>query len=439
MSLFAEGLLLIAILFLVLSTGLWVGATLLIVGFVGLWLSGVPAGSVMVTQIWGSATAWALTPLPLFIWMGEVMLRADLASDLFRGLAPFFRRLPGRLVHVNIAAAALFAAVCGSSTATTAILGRMSLDELVKQGYGKGAVLSSIAASGTLGILIPPSIVMIVYGTQADVSIIQLFMAGIIPGIALAVLFAAFVGADAILRPDRYGAAGVAIDAANTAASEEVSLRSLLGVLPIVLMIVGMIGSIYAGLATATEAGAVGVVLAFALAASRGRLTTSMLIDSVTSSVRTNSMIVFILACAGTLNMAMGFSGLPDHLAEIVSGMDLSSYMLIVVLSAGLLVLGCFLDGLSVVVLTSAIVLPMVQAVGIDLVWFGVYLVIMIEIALITPPVGFNLFVLSGISGMSIFRIAASTTPYVLIMMAFVAIITLFPDLVLYLPRSLMH
>lgn len=429
MAMLVDGLILIAILFVFLAAGLWVGGALLFVGVIGLWLAGAPAGDVIATQIWGSSTAWSLTPLPLFIWMGEIMLRADLAGDLFRGLAPLFRRVPGRLAHVNIASASLFSAVCGSSTATAAIMGRMSIGELTALGYDRRPVLASVAAAGTLGIMIPPSIAFIVYGAAADVSIIHLFLAGVIPGLALALMFSGYIVADSFMRPQLYGKGeGGHVGVGPVA--------SILGVLPIVAMILGMIAVIYSGVATATEVGAVGVVFSLGMAAWRGKLTGAMLAVSIRETVKTNSMIFFLLACAGTLSMAMGFSGLPNALAEMVRDMGLSAYALIFVLAIGLLVLGCFLDGLSITVLTSAVVLPMVQAVGIDLIWFGVFLVVLCEIGLITPPVGFNLFVVSSISGVDMMTIAKAVLPYVVIMLLFVVVLTVFPQIALFLPQG---
>ena len=424
----SDGLLLVLILFLLLGAGIWVGVALLLVGGLGLLMSGIPVGDVIVTQMWGSVTAWSLTPLPLFIWMGEILYRTDLASNLFRGLAPIFRRFPGRLMHVNIGAAALFASVCGSSTAMTAVLGRMSVSELGGLGYDKGRTLGTVAAAGGLGILLPPSIVMIVYGAAAEVSIIQLFIAGIIPGLMLAVMLSGYIVFDAFRNPHYYPASAWPADT---------SWRDFLGIVPIMLMIIGMIASIYTGFATATEAAAVGVVLALVIAAANRQLTFAAFIDSIRGSIRAHSMIVLILAGSSVLSTAMGFSGLPNHLAELVRSMNLSPGELLTILTVGFLVLGLFLDGLSIVLLTATIVLPMVKTAGIDPVWFGVYLVVMIEIGLLTPPVGFNLFVLSGTTNTPVGTVAKNVIPFLLVLLIFTLLISVFPDIVLHLPRQM--
>lgn len=426
----AEGALVLLGLLFLLGAGVWVGISLLVAGLVALTLVDAPAGRVMATQVWGTITAWSLTPLPLFILMGEILFRTEIAASLFRGLAPIMRLLPGKLLHVNIAAATLFSAVCGSSTATTAIVGRMAHTELMGLGYNKDLVLGSVVTASTLGILIPPSIVLIVYGAAADVSVPRLFIAGVLPGFLLALLFSLYIMAYSAVRPVQ-----------EQVAEERVpswTLKGTLGIVPVLALILGMVTSIYTGIATATEAGAVGVGLALLLAAAQGRLTRASFTESVLGAAKVNCMIFFILAGAAVLNISMGFNGFPRALAETVGALNLTREMLIMLLLVLFLILGCFLDGLSIVVLSTAILLPMVKAAGVDPLWFGIFLVVVIEISMVTPPIGFNLFVLNGVTGSSIGRIARAAFPFFLIMLLFAALITVFPKIVTFLPTLMM-
>lgn len=428
----AEGALVLLGLLFLLAAGVWVGISLLVAGLVALTLVDAQAGRIMATQAWATITAWSLTPLPLFILMGEILFRTEIAASLFRGLAPIMRLLPGKLLHVNIAAATLFSAVCGSSTATTAIVGRMAHTELLGLRYNKDLVLGSVVTASTLGILIPPSIVLIVYGAAADVSVPRLFIAGVIPGFLLALLFSLYIMAYAVVRP---------VQEQEQVAEERVpswTLKDTLGIVPVLALILGMVTSIYTGIATATEAGAVGVGLALLLAAAQGRLTRASFTESVLGAAKVNCMIFFILAGAAVLNISMGFNGFPRALAETVGALNLTREMLIVLLLVLFLILGCFLDGLSIVVLSTTILLPMVKAAGVDPLWFGIFLVVVIEISMVTPPIGFNLFVLSGITGDSIGRIARAAFPFFLIMLLFAALITVFPKIVTFLPTLMM-
>jgi len=424
-----EGAFLLAGLLFLLAGGIWVGVALMIVGLVALVLVDASAGQVMATQVWSSTTSWSLTPLPLFILMGEILFRTDIAANLFRGLAPIFHRLPGKLLHVNVAASALFASVSGSSTATTAIVGRMAHTELRNLGYDRNLILGSVVTASTLGILIPPSVVLIVYGAAADVSVPRLFIAGIIPGFLLAFLFSLYIGVYSLLRP------------VQDVAKEQVknwSFRETIGILPVLFLIVAMVLAMYTGLATATEAGAVGVGLALALAAAQGKLSRATFAASVLGAAKVNCMIFFILAGAAVLNISMGFNGFPRALAQAVDDMNLPRELLILSLLFVFLLLGCFLDGLSIVVLSTSILLPMVKSVGVDPLWFGIFLVIVIEIGMVTPPIGFNLFVLSGVTGDSIGRIARAALPFFAIMLLFAMFITLFPETITFLPELML-
>jgi len=423
--------LLIVALFALLGSGVWIGLALSGVAWIAMELfSSRPAGDAMAVTIWGSASSWTLTALPLFCWMGEILFRTRLSEDMFRGLAPWLERVPGRLLHTNIIGCTIFAAVSGSSAATCATIGKMTLPELASRGYPEGVTIGTLAGAGTLGLLIPPSIIMIVYGVSANVSIAQLFIAGVIPGILLATLFSGYIVVWALLHPRAIPAA----TERTTFAQKVFASRHLI---PVVLLIAAVLGSIYVGVATATEAAAFGVVGSLAISAAQGSLSRRTFRDSLMGATRLYCMIALILAGAAFLTLAMGYIGLPRHLAEWIGGLKLSPFALIVALTFFYIVLGCFLDGISMVVLTMGVILPTVEAVGIDLVWFGIFIVLVVEMAQITPPVGFNLFVLQGMTKKQITWIARHTLPMFLLIVAAVLLIWFFPQLVTYLPQQM--
>jgi C4-dicarboxylate transporter DctM subunit len=423
--------LLIGALFAILASGVWIGLTLSGVAWIGMQLfSSRPAGDAMAVTIWGSSSSWTLTALPLFIWMGEILFRTRLSSDMFRGLSPWVQALPGRLLHTNVIGCTIFAAVSGSSAATCATIGKMTLPELKRRGYPDSIAIGSLAGAGTLGLLIPPSIIMIVYGVSADVSIAKLFMAGVLPGLLLAGLFSGYLGVWALLNPTQVPPA----DAPMTLRQKLYESRHLI---PVVLLIAAVLGSIYTGVATATEAAGVGVLGALVLSALQGSLNWATFKESLMGGTRLYCMIALILAGASFLTLAMGYIGLPRHLAEWIGSLDLSPVALLAVLMLFYIVLGCFLDGISMVVLTMGVILPTVQKAGIDLIWFGIFIVLVVEMAQITPPVGFNLFVLQGMTGREISWLAKVTLPFFLLMMLAVALIWLFPGIVTALPARM--
>ena len=420
----------ISILFLFLGTGVWVALSLTGVAAIGLALfSSRPVGAAMATTIWGSASSWSLTALPLFIWMGEILFRTRLSENLFRGLTPWMQRLPGGLLHVNIVGSAIFAAISGSSAATVATVGKMSIPELRKRQYPENMIIGTLAGAGTLGLLIPPSITLIIYGVTVNESIAKLFVAGVLPGIGLALLFMGYVVIRALVRGER------TLD--ETRYSFGQKLRALMQLLPVICLIGAVMGSIYAGLATATEAAVLGVVGGLGLSALQGSLTRASFIDSLLGATRTTSMIAFILAGSTFLALTMGFTGLPRALAEWIGGMALSPFALIAVLTGFYIVLGCFLDGISSVVLTMAVIEPLVRTAGFDMIWFGIYLMIVVEMAQITPPIGFNLFVLQGMTGRDMGFIARAAFPMFLIMVLAVAILVAVPDIATWLPENM--
>jgi tripartite ATP-independent transporter DctM subunit len=423
---------LIVFLFLLLATGLWVALTLALVGVLGIALSSQASpGAVFATSVWGASSSWTLTALPLFIWMGEILFRTRLSADMFAGLAPWLGRLPGRLLHVNVIGSGIFAAVSGSSLATAATIGRMSLPELNKRGYDPYMSIGSLAGSGTLGLMIPPSIIMIVYGVAAEQSIPKLFIAGVLPGIALVILFSGYIALWALLNPSK-------VPPDDLKVSLKTKIVSTLRLMPIISLIIAVIGSIYLGIATATEAAAVGVLGSLILAALSGALTWSSLSDSIMSAMKTSCMIALILSCAAFLGLAMDYSGVPRLLAEWITGMNLSPVHLIAYLTILFIILGCFIDGISIVVIVSSIILPAIKLAGIDLIWFGIYLVLVVEMSLITPPVGMNLFLLQGMTGKSLAFVSRASFPFFILLVLAVALLWYVPGVATWLPSKMM-
>ncbi|HMV18944.1 MAG TPA: TRAP transporter large permease subunit [Accumulibacter sp.] len=424
-------LLLIATLFLILGSGVWIGLALTGVAWVGMELfTSRPVGDAMSITIWSSASSWTLTALPLFVWMGEILFRTKLSEDMFKGLSPWLERLPGRLLHTNIIGCTIFAAVSGSSAATCATIGKMTLPELKRRGYPEHIAIGTLAGAGTLGLLIPPSIIMIVYGVTANVSIAQLFIAGVVPGLLLAGLFMGYTIVWALLNPDL-------IPPAEQKFTLFQKLHESRHLIPVVSLIAAVLGSIYTGLATATEAAALGVVGSMAIAAVQGELSWKNFRDSLLGATRLYCMIALILAGAAFLTLSMGYLGLPRHLAQWITGLGLSPLLLIVALMVFFIILGCFLDGISIVVLTMGVLLPTVEAAGFDLVWFGIFVVLVVEMAQVTPPVGFNLFVLQGMTKKEITYLAKHAFPMFLLMVGAVLLLYCFPGLVSWLPRQM--
>ncbi len=424
--------LLVLSLFLILGSGVWIGLTLSGVAWIAMQLfSSRPAGDAMAVTIWGSSSSWTLTALPLFVWMGEILFRTRLSNDMFKGLAPWVQSLPGRLLHTNVVGCTIFAAVSGSSAATCATIGKMTLPELKRRGYPDDIVIGTLAGAGTLGLLIPPSIIMIVYGVTAEVSIARLFIAGVLPGLMLALLFSGYIAAWALANPGKVPAA----DRTYTFMEKLAESRSLI---PVVLLITAVLGSIYSGIATATEAAAVGVVGSLAISAVQGSMNWATFKDSLMGATRLYCMIALILAGAAFLTLSMGYIGLPRHLAEWIASLGLTQAQLIVALAVFYIILGCFLDGISMVVLTMGVIMPTVMKAGIDPIWFGIFIVLVVEMAQITPPVGFNLFVLQGMTGRELTWIAKVTLPMFFLMCVAVSLIYIFPGIVTWLPQQMM-
>ena len=425
---------LFASLLVVLAAGLWVGFSLLFVATLGMVLfTSRPIEIIFANlsnTIWSASNSWALAALPLFIWMGEILLRSKMSEDLFSGLAPWTAKLPGRLTHVNVFGCAIFAAVSGSSAATAATIGKMSLPELAKRGYPESLVLGTLAGSATLGLLIPPSIILIVFGVATEQSITRLFIAGVLPGLMLVGLFVGYVMIWALLNPGK-------IPVEDIKMSFIQKVKASKSLIPVIGLIAGVIGSIYVGIASPTDAAALGVALSLLLAWKTGSLSWAMFRDSLMGATITSAMIAFILMGAAFLSVSMGFTGIPRLLADWIGGFNLSPFALIAALTLFFMILGCFLDGISVVVLTTSVIMPIILQAGIDPLWFGIFLVIVVEMSQITPPVGFNLFVIQGLTGRNIFTVAKAAFPFFLLLALAVAIITIFPGIVTYLPNQM--
>ncbi len=419
------------VLFALLGSSVWIGLALMGVAWVGMELFTVrPAGDAMITTIWTSSSSWTLTALPMFIWMGEILYRTRLSEDMFRGLAPWMRWMPGGLLHTNIAGCTIFAAVSGSSAATLTTVGKMSIPELRSRGYPEYMIIGTLAGAATLGLMIPPSLTLIVYGVTINESITKLFMAGIIPGLILAGLFMTYIMGWHFFKPGQRPEPEPSMTFAEMLSESRF-------LLPVLLLVFTVIGSMYFGWATATEAAAVGVLGALALAALQRSLNWSTFTQSLMGATRTSAMIALILMGAAFLSLAMGFTGLPRALAAWIESMELSPIVLIVALTVFYIILGMFLDGISSVVLTMAIVEPMIRQAGIDVIWFGIFIVVVVEMAQVTPPIGFNLFVLQGMTQHEISYIAKTAIPMVGLMILMVVILVVWPEIATWLPDNI--
>jgi tripartite ATP-independent transporter DctM subunit len=423
-------LLISVLLVIFLASGVWIAIALLACGWVGMQFAAgsIPAGSVLATKIWGNAASWELAALPLFIWMGEILFRTRLSEEMFRGLSPWLGWVPGRLLHVNVLGCGIFGAVSGSSAATCATIAKIALPELKKRGYPEQIALGSLAGAGTLGILIPPSITMIVYAVAAEVSILQIFLAGFLPGLLVMSLYSGYIAIWSLLNPSKMPPREPAMPFRD-------KIRESANLIPCALLIVFVFAVLISGWATATECAAWGVLGALVIAWWSGVLSPRSFWDSVMGAARLTSMIMLILAGASFMSTSMGYTGIPVALAAWVDTLQLSPYMLIAALTVMYIILGTALDGISMIVLTTVVVLPMVQKAGFDLVWFGIFLILIVEMAEVSPPVGFNLFVLQTMSGKDSNTVAWAALPFFFLLVLAVAIVTVFPSIVMFLPR----
>jgi tripartite ATP-independent transporter DctM subunit len=420
MDLLTLALLLLVLLCLLLGAGLWIAMALATVGFVAMTMVHPSPGLFLASAFWEATGSWTLAALPMFVWMGEILFRTKLSEELFNGLAPWVRRIPGRLLHVNILACGIFGSVSGSSAATCATVSKIALPELKRRGYDENLAIGSLATSGTLGILIPPSIIMVVYAVAAEVSIVRVFIAGCLPGLIVMLLFSAYIVVWALLNPDKQPPPEPRLTLGE-------KLRQSAQLIPCAILIIAVIGTMFIGWATATEAAAFGVLGSLILAAVTGSLTWTNFLDSLKGATRLSCMIMFILAGAAFLTKAMALTGIPAALATGVAALNLGPYGLIAILTVVYVILGTALDGVSMIVLTTSIVIPLVQQAGFDLVWFGIFIVLLVEIAEITPPVGFNLFVMQTMTGKEQTEVAKASLPFFLMLVVTVVLCTLFP------------
>ena len=430
MGLIETAIILFGLLAVLLAGGIWIAIALLACGFVGMQFAPghIPAGSVLATIVWGNSASWTLAALPLFIWMGEILFRTRLSEEMFRGFSPWLNWLPGRLMHVNVLACGVFGSVSGSSAATTATVAKIALPELKKRGYDEMVSLGSLAGAGTLGILIPPSIMMVIYAVQANESIIQIFLAGFLPGLLVMVLYSGYIVLWSLANPKK-------TPPADPPLPFKEKLRESLNLIPCLLLITMVFLSLLLGWATATECAAWGVLGSLAIAWWQGALSWPSFWQSVMGATRVTCMIMLILAGASFMSTSMAYTGIPQALAGWVESLHLSPYALIAALTVMYIVLGTALDGISMIVLTTAVVIPMVKQAGFDLVWFGIFVVLVVEMAEVSPPVGFNLFVLQTMSGKDSNTVARASLPFFMLLVLAVAIITVFPDIVMVIPR----
>lgn len=425
-------LLLLGLLALLLGMGVWIGLGLIGTGYglFSVFRPMVPVDKLLAQQLWNSATSAELLALPLFILMAEILFHTRLSESLFSGLAPWTRRLPGRMSHITILASTLFAAVSGSSAATTATVGRITSTELLSRGYDRNLVIGSLAGAGTLGFLIPPSVIMIIYGVLAQESILKLFIAGIVPGLMLAGSYSLYLGVRAVLNPALMGE-----PPPPTTWGERT--WALVGLGPVLALIVFVIGSMYGGLASPTEAAAVGVLGALLIGLGQRTLTWTRLVQALLQAAQTCSMIGLIIIGAVFLSVVLGYLGVPRFVAGQINALNLSPFALILVLLAFYVILGCLMEGMSAIVLTLSITLPLVLDAGYDKVWFGVFLVLVVEMAQITPPVGFNLIVIQRLTGDRIGRVARAALPFFAIMVGTAMLLAIFPEIATWLPSTL--
>ncbi len=430
-----NSLILLLMMIFFLAGGVWIFGALILISVISLSvLLGYPMdriGAIMVKRLYAASGSWEIACIPLFMWMAEIMFRTDISERLFRGLAPLVDKLPGRLLHTNVAGCALFAAVSGSSTATTATIGKITVFELQKRNYDRDLSIGSLAGAGSFGLMIPPSIVFIIYGVIAEESISKLFIAGVFPGLLLAGLYSAFIIIRSAIQPEVAPKVGVDYTFKDY-------LRCFVLLMPILILIVIVLGSIYTGIATPTEAAAVGVTAALIMTVILKQMTWQVFIDSLFGALKTSCMVCSLLAAAAFLSTSMGFLHVPQDISKAIGQLGLSPYGLMIVLGIFYVILGFFLDGISITVMSLPICLPLVVEAGFDPIWFGVFLVAMTELAQITPPVGFNLFVLQGMTGLSIGYVAWAAAPFFVLMVVGVIIITFFPQIALWLPTLLL-
>ncbi len=434
MSLVAASVLILLMVALFLGAGVWIFAGLIMVGvgtlYIVLDFDLIRIGTIATKVISSSAVSWELAAIPVFIWMGDIIFRTDISQRLFRGLSPIVSRIPGGLLHTNVIGCTIFAAISGSSNATTATVGKITIPELLKRGYDLNLASGSLAGAGTFGLLIPPSIAMIIYGVLAEVSIVKLFAAGLVPGLLMAVLYSGYIIVVSLIKP------GVEPDNVEKASFKDM-LRGVWDLVPILVLMFLVLGSIYSGLATPSEAAAVGVAVAILITVFTGQFSIKMIVDSLMTTIRISAMICLLIAAASFLSAAFAFMHLPVQITEAIAGMNLSPIGVLAILALLYIVLGMFIDGTSMTVMTVPIAVPLIIQAGFDPIWFGVFLVIMIELSALTPPVGLNLYILQGLTAVGLGRTVWAALPFFLLLCLGTVLLVIFPQLALWLPGLL--
>jgi len=429
------GVLLIALMFLFFAMGLEISISMGVVGVLGLlYLKGWTVGLGVVGSIaWSNATSFSFIAVPLFVFMSGILLHSGIGKGLFTAVARWVGFLPGGLAVASIFSCAIFAAVSGSSVATAATIGMIAIPEMERRGYTRPLIIGSLAAGGTIGILIPPSIPMIIYGVMTETSVGHLYMAGIIPGALLALMFAVYVIGYAMIWPDS------APRVAEDRGSFRSKLRSFREVAPVAVLIFVVLGSMYLGIVTPTEAAALGSVVSLVLARWYGNLNWLTLNRAFQETVRTTSMVMLIIIFAAIFSHVIALIGAPKALLSTVIALGLPQWALFTVVFSFLLVIAYALEELSVMIILLPILFPLITGLGFDPVWFGVIMVVWLEIGFITPPVGLNLFVIQGLMpGSSAREVTVGTTPYVILLILLVVTLFVFPDLALWLPGQMM-
>lgn len=427
----SSALIFLILLFGLLFAGIWIAVGLGMVGILGLLIIDPSSIRGVGVITWVTLENFVLTAVPLFIFMGAIILHSGISSGFYKGLSSWLDSVPGGLAHSNVLACTIFAAVSGSSVATAAAIGAIAIPEMEKRGYDRALTCGSLAAGGTLGILIPPSIAFILYGATIGESVARLFIAGLIPGLILSALFLTYVAARTFFNPHL-------VPKAEIQATWSERFRSLISVLPIFALMFLVLGSIYLGVATPTEAAALGVSGALLISLISGRLTWKLLKESLNDAIKTNSMILFIVVGAQIMSYALVTAGIPRALVALITGLQVEPVVIFSFLCVMYLILGCFMDAISLMLLTLPVVYPVMVALGYDPVWFGVVLVILLEVGLITPPVGMNLFVIQGMAKQPLGVVARGALPFVLLMLIMIVLLTLFPNLALWLPAKMM-
>lgn len=420
-------ILLLSILFALLVPGLWIAIALGATGMIGLMIAGrYNLFDTLAVINWSTGSDFILTAIPLFLFMGEVILVSGLSKRFYASIAKWLKPVPGGLLHSNIISSGLFSAISGSSVATAAAIGSVAIPEMKKYGYKREHIYGSIAAGGTLGILIPPSIVLILYGVIVDESITKLFMAAVLPGILLTMLFLLYTIGIMLRKKNRIVSGEI----------EEISImESLKGVLPLFILILIVLGSLYSGKITPTESAGLGVFITIIIGFVFGNLSFKKIFEAAKNSIKTTSMLIFIMIGAQIFSFAVVTLGINREITSWLTSMELSPLLLLMIVCLIYIVLGFFMDGPAMMFLTLPLLFPVIEHAGFDPIWFGIVLVILVELGQITPPMGLNIFVIKSIDSTSkINEIVRGVLPYCIIMLLAVVLLTIFPQIALWLP-----